>query len=350
MKKTNMLIMLLLSLGLMLTACGSGVEDSNDSIYVPPPLTPLSDNINIASYSPNFVAVGEDGIIVHSDDGTNWNVNESQLSTNKTLRDIAPGSWVAVGSYGNAGFVIQSDDAISLQTTDLFANGIASLAGIASDGNGNWVAVGFDSNSNGIIATATSNDGFKWKIEIAKAGEVYKDVAYGDGRFIAVGLDVPGENGILRSDVDWNINQDNSDKLIGIPLHDVAYDGNGKWFAIGADTFNSIIEFDSNWNILPEVKIDNIELNGIASDGNGNLIAVGEDQGKGIAVTSNNWTDPIIQAADDKLMGVVYDGSENWIAVGMNGAIVTMPTSTPSVISPVTSNTTKTLNAIAFNP
>jgi hypothetical protein len=373
MKKTNMLIILILSLGLMLTACGSGVEDSNDSIYVPPPLTPSSkdvgalfvekcfdgidndeDGLTDENCNSNFVAVGNDGIIIHSDNGTDWKVDESKLGTGKNLMDIASGSgnWVAVGSDDGAGFVIKYDVVTGLQTTDLSSLNIDSLNGIAYgttlDGKGKWVAVG-TGDSKGIIAD--SDDGVVWTTRISEATERYYDVVYGSGIWIVVGSKGPMQ-GIVKSSNNWN-----SVEINNIPLYDVAYNGVDKWFARGLDSASGnliwdtvIIEFDSDWGIGNKVPIENTYLNDLASDGNGNLMAVGEDyQGNGIAVTSDNWTD-LIQASDDNLMGVVYDGGENWIAVGTNGTIVTMPTSTPSVISTDISVTDKVLKAIGVNP
>jgi hypothetical protein len=371
MKKTNLLIILILSLGLMLTACGNGVEDSNDSIYVPPLLTassPPNDDHDVLfdeicfdgidndedalideNCNSNFVAVGDDGIIVYSDNGTDWNVDESKSGTGKALMDIASdiasGSWVAVGSDDGAGFVIKYDVVTGLQTTDL--SGIASLNGIASNGNGSWVAVGRDSDSNGIIVTI--DEDFNPNIEIAEVTEQYKDVAYGDGIFIAVGLD-SNSHGILRSSADWNINK----VIDNTRLDSITYDENDKWFAIGTDTSSLpystvIIEIDQDLNDT-EVGSPDDTLYDIASDGSGNLVAVGEDdQGHGIAVTSDNWFTTYDAAPGKALKGVVY-GNEEWIAVGMNGTIVTSPTSTPPVISPVTSDTTKSLNAIVFKP
>jgi hypothetical protein len=374
MKKTNILTILILSLGLMLTACGSKTEDNGYSIDVPPPLTPSSNQKDVGPLfveecfdgidndgnglidedcNSNFVAVGNDGIIIHSDNGTDWNVDESKLGTGKNLMDIASGAgnWVAVGSDGSDGFVIKYDIATGLQTTDLSSHDIDSLNGIAYgttlDGKGKWVAVGTKvSGSIGIIAT--SDDGIVWTPIISKAAERYKDVVYGDGKWIAVGLNSTG--GIVRSSDDWDGVVKNTN---GIPLYDVAYDGIDTWVAIGAKTLSPydtvIIEFDSDLNILPEVSIGNIELDGIASDGKGNLVAVGDDQGHGIAVTSDNWFTTYDAAPGKALKSVVY-GNEEWIAVGMSGTIVTSPTSTPPVISPVTSDTTKSLNAIVFKP
>jgi hypothetical protein len=372
MKKTNMLIILILSLGLMLTACGSEDKNNNNSIYVPPLLTsssqsiidPLSvekcfdgiDNDGDAlideDCNSNFVAVGNDGIIIHSDNGTDWKVDESKLGTGKNLMDIAsgPGNWVAVGSDYSDGFVIKYDVATGLQTTDLSSLDIDSLNGIAYgttlDGKGKWVAVG-TGDSQGIIAD--SDDGVAWTTKRREATERYYDVVYGNGIWIVVGSKGPTQ-GIVKSSDDW-------DTVVGntkdIPLYDVAYDGVDKWFARGLDSASGnliwdtvIIEFKIDWSIENKVTIENTYLNDLASDGNGNLMAVGEDyQGNGIAVISNDWTD-LIQASDDNLMGVVYDGGENWIAVGTNGTIVTMPTSTPSVISNDISVTDKVLKAI----
>jgi hypothetical protein len=384
MKKINMLIILILSIGLMLTACGSGEEDNNYSIYVPPALGSFESNqpgghvgtecvpeTEVCDYldnncdgeidegcTPNFVAVGNDGIIVHSYYGTVWAVNDSQLGTGKNLMDVASGSWVAVGYYGNAGFVIKSDDAKSLQTTDLLSDGIASLEGIASDGIGTWFAVGRNNISEGIIAT--SDDGINWTIEFPLDTEQYKDVTYGDGKFVAVGRDAAG-NGVLRSSLDdWTDNQVESGDLVGIRLDNVAYDGNDKWFAIGSVLSNDdtvIIEFNSDWTILSEVPISDIDLNGIASDGSGKLVAVGEDDtGAGIAVTfDGDWSDIIkdedAESTAKALKSVVY-GNGSWLAVGMNGIIGTIDISThpSSTMSIIQSDTDKTLNAIAVKP
>ena len=394
MKKTNMLIILILSLGLMLTACGSEEKDNNDSIYVPPPLTSSSNDDN-DDYVPlfdekcfdgidndgdalidedcnsNFVAVGDDGIIVYSDDGTAWKADESRSVAGKGLMDIASdmasGSWVAVGTDNNvAGFVIKYDVVTGLQTTDLSSDDIIKLNGIASDGNGTWYAVGKAEYKNdldewiieGIIST--SNDGLEWTPIRNDVNERYKDVVYGNGKWIVVGWKIGDPpQGIVRSSDDWEVAESSDDWEVaesnanGWRFFNVAYDMNDNWFVTGVDTSDKtvIIEFDSEWNIVSDVSKSDIFINGIASDVSGNVVAVGEDNvGNGIVVaSSDNWDIPSDAASPGKALLSVVKGNSSWFAVGMNGTIVTMtfPTSTPSVVPSVTD---KNLNAIAFKP
>jgi len=97
MKKINLIHVLLIVIGLILTACGSGGgsgDRSGNSEFTsrtpPPP-------VNVSQY----VAVGSTGTIIHSPGGNIWTVAANPGVATISLNSVAYdgiGRWVAVGS------------------------------------------------------------------------------------------------------------------------------------------------------------------------------------------------------------------------------------------------------------
>lgn len=100
-------------------------------------------------------------------------------------------------------------------------------------GNGVWVAVG----QGGFIAT--SPDGKKWTKRSAGIKRDFNDVAYGNGRFVAVCKAPDTGSGAkiwvsTNNGATWSYrNSDASGDTISMGLHSVAFDGNGTFVAVG---------------------------------------------------------------------------------------------------------------------
>jgi len=143
-----------------------------------------------------YVAVGELGTILTSNDGTNWQRRVSGVTD--TLRDCAygGGQYVAVGDYG----VVLTSPNLATWTLQYVGTFFA-LNGVTY-GNGQFVAVGEET------TICTSPDGIVWTQRGSGEWELF-DVAYGGGAYVAVGgiRPIPGSGtvsgvGVILSSTD----------------------------------------------------------------------------------------------------------------------------------------------------
>jgi hypothetical protein len=169
---------------------------------------------------PTFAAVGYGGRRVVSDDGTFWihDVDETEPGgdDDQLLRDVTFGEDLIVAVGGSAhGRVMWSSDGVSWEER---TDGVNWLGGVAY-GGGRFVAVG------GLGRRAYSDDGKTWVDGIVDFEAPFRAIAFGDGVFVAVG---DGGRRIRTVDgVTWT-----DDLSGGVNLGDVAY-GNGYFVAVG---------------------------------------------------------------------------------------------------------------------
>ncbi|MFO1460497.1 MAG: hypothetical protein U1G08_13945 [Verrucomicrobiota bacterium] len=118
-----------------------------------------------------YVAVGEQGKISVSEDGTHWQSAESPTLGN--LRAVARGDglWVAVGDFGE---VLTSVEGLRWTRESL---GVFFHIRGVTRGNGLWVAVGDDS------VILTSPDGRVWT-QCASGSEPLRAVEWAGGVFV----------------------------------------------------------------------------------------------------------------------------------------------------------------------
>lgn len=162
-----------------------------------------------------FVAVGNAGVVRVSDDGgQSWELRSSRTSNN--LLDIAYGDdgFVAVGESGT---IVWSEDGETWATQD--SPTTAPLRGI-SFGDGRYVAVGGRWDSDGariVSATNVSSDEPLWAVSSATIQNVLHDVFYGAGAWVAVGTQgalAASADGVGWSEPDETLPTD--DTLLGI--------------------------------------------------------------------------------------------------------------------------------------
>jgi photosystem II stability/assembly factor-like uncharacterized protein len=130
-----------------------------------------------------FVAVGDNGTILTSPDGTTWTQRTSPPSpfgARVHLYDVTYGNGLFVAVGGDNGTILTSPDG----TTWAKRNSGTSndLYGLTY-GNGLFVAVG----DNGTILT--SPDGSTWAKRNSGTSEEFLGVTYGNGIFLTIGLD-----------------------------------------------------------------------------------------------------------------------------------------------------------------
>ena len=151
-------------------------------------------NINAIAYGNNrFVAGGGDGKMAYSADGVNWTaVTDSTLTY--SINSIAYGNnkFVVGGSFGE--MATSSDGVTWTAVADRILDDFPSINGIAY-GGGRFVAVRDDSkiaySANGASWTAVADSKFPATHTIGDYDFPYpiNAIAYGNGRFVAVGDD-----------------------------------------------------------------------------------------------------------------------------------------------------------------
>ncbi|MCC5839090.1 MAG: hypothetical protein JJT96_03115 [Opitutales bacterium] len=267
-----------------------------------------------------FLAAGEDGRFLYSLNGTNWleGSNRTPFATNALLPVLD--GFLAAGSQHSV-FSVQPRDVAdaNLSMEGLFWTQInSSDGGSAYQGavhaDGSFVVVG----ENGNIRLST--DGSLWSeptMPAPLAGANWRSVVYGGGRFVAV-----GDSGVVAHADSAMPNTWTEGSLAAgatPDLHGAAF-GNGRFVAIGSGA-NVYISDDlgATWSPVLVGALPSSNLRGVAH-GNGRFVVVGEG---GLVLTSENglsWT-PRFTPIDADLTDVLH-GPHGFVAVGAGGTII----------------------------
>lgn len=153
--------------------------------------SPVTNNLWGVTYGDGkFIAVGDQGTIISSDNGSNWVIQSSGVSA--TLRSVtyAAGRFAACGDGGT---IIISTNGVDWSVQDSkTSNGLSAI----TYGNGTYVVVGPGAFS------ATSPDGSNWTpAGSGLTGDLF-GVAYGNGLFISVGSTAARDSGLMFSSTD----------------------------------------------------------------------------------------------------------------------------------------------------
>ena len=159
--------------------CGSAIcGEPLDTWHWRNPIPTGNSLYGLSASADRYVAVGELGTILVSEDGNHWFAVES--GTQNSLRAVAcgNGNWVAVGDFGE---ILTSADGITWtpRPTEFFFD----LLGITW-GGGLFVAVGENT------SILTSPDGVMWSLRTTGT-QPLRAVAWGEGTFVAVGGEPP---------------------------------------------------------------------------------------------------------------------------------------------------------------
>jgi hypothetical protein len=136
--------------------------------------------IAVAHTTGRFIALAQGGGILASTDGKQWNLTAS--SEPLTLRSLTHGngSWVAVG---DGGLIAISHDGVNWTFLENPVDSNISLSAVAF-GNGRFVAVGTHHLGYGF----SSVDGVTWFVtELPKLSYSPRGIAYGNGMFLTLG-------------------------------------------------------------------------------------------------------------------------------------------------------------------
>jgi uncharacterized delta-60 repeat protein len=269
-----------------------------------------------------FVTVGDNGTILTSKDGIIW--QRATSGTTAHLSDIVFDGqrYVAVGNYGT---ILSSEDGRTW-TSRISDASKGHLTGVTA-GNNQFVAVGY--------SILTSTNGIAWN---SPTNSSLNDVAYGNGRFVAVGGFAPKTSPPLQfvctstDGVIWA-----PDLRIGEVFNGVAF-GNGVFVAVRPYASIAISSDGSVWNgaALPSVPGPVFPLATFSkvSYESGIFTIVSE---RGLLATSTNQTNWIVRptGTSRNLRGIAY-GNGTFLAVGESGTILqsgAIKLSTPPAIT-----------------
>lgn len=253
-----------------------------------------------------FVAVGYEGVIFTSPDGQVWSPRGTHGAGDLLGISFGKDLFVAVN---NEGEVLTSSDGLVWANHGPKTEG-AALFNVAY-GNGRYVAVGYD-------VILTSSDAKAWSNNkiASMEGHVYlKSISYGNNLFIAVGND-----GKILTSSDGNIWEprlSSTDKTLNI----VSFI-NGQFIAAGDD--GTIVSSSDGKKWTPQASDTSHEIYGLAFE-KGNYVGVGEGD---LILTSHNGTTFSSlkkgRVIYRHLRGVTF-AKGNYVVVGDRGTIATSP-------------------------
>ena len=185
---------------------------------------------------PLWLGVGNWGYRSWSSDGVTWQTEQNRATPSDhspdLLRDVAWGNgyFVAVGGDQNS-MVMRSADGASWEE-DLHPAGAGQWMGAVAYGAGRWVAVG------GVGRVMISDDdGATWIDNDATLPSAGRGVAYAEGHYVAV-----GDGGLVAVSSD-GVSWDDHTRPDSVGLGGVAF-GHGTWVVLGSSWNGS--GFDTN--------------------------------------------------------------------------------------------------------
>jgi hypothetical protein len=295
-----------------------------------------------------FVAVGFEGAVITSTNGTNWFLEET-VTTNTLQRIMHGERYVASGNYGT---VIASQDGkrwqlgnyvnhhlllaiaygnetyVALDASGALAHSTNALAwtpvtppapgggGDMTFGNGVFVAVGIQ----GMIITSTN--GVDWvERESGTTGSI-NAIAFGDGRFVAVGNEGSSAgtsgSGFILSSPDgsaWFL------QTVEAPLRDVTF-GDGRFLILTGDLgpAGSLVSDDGLYfdGVPPGDSGLGTNKRGVAC-GNGVCVAVGN----GVFLSDDGLTWTNINTGPVATIRSFAQKGQTVVGVGNDGVIIT---------------------------
>jgi flagellin len=284
--------------------------------------------LDVTYESGRFVAVGRNGDIMFSDDGSNW--TRATTNTGEVLNDVAygDGTYVAIGQRGSIVTSVDNAETWNIQSSGLTNASDYFIESIEyHDSKFVALATNYGTGTDKIL---TSTDGITWD-RIDDYNNI-RQITWGNGQFVAVG---GGGTYSSTDGVNWTMTSDSGISLVG----DVAYVGD-KFIAVGNKNKALISDDGLNWKTVDVASDNNVNLYDIAYNGK-QLVVVGDSQTGAdraklyTSLDGENWD--YIEVEDGNLLSGVTWGDGKFVSVGFyridEGAVVdptTMPEPPPT--------------------
>ncbi len=260
-----------------------------------------------------FVAVGDNGALVTSPNGTNWTAHNTQTAESIYSVAYGNGRFVAVTRYGT-GRALTSTNGDNWESTMVQSN--AAFFDVTF-GNGTFFAVGEIGSPYTPVAFRSTN-GTDWSaVTIPLVTNAFPLTAtFGAGRFLAVDY-----SGVAYSSTDLLTWTSAANIMPYAPYTLGSAYVNGVFIVAGNDGLLNSSADGLTWGQAVLNGVTGKTLNGIAS-GAGRYILVGA-KGKIIASAGNlqSWS-AVISPTADRLDDVIF-ANNLFVAVGENGTILT---------------------------
>ncbi|HLH55972.1 MAG TPA: hypothetical protein VKY92_20385 [Verrucomicrobiae bacterium] len=249
-----------------------------------------------------FVAVGDGGTALRSTDGLRWTSGATGISGN--FRSIACGGGVFVAT-GDAGAALTSTNGVDWEE---HSSGVTTDIVDVCYGNGTFAAVTPDGD------ILTSSNGTQWVVQNSGAAGAYlSGVAFGPGRFVAVGALGSGSIVLTSSDgLAWASHTPQVGPLMG-----VCY-GGGMFVAVGTGTIATSAD-GINWTMGNFQPGANQELYRVGY-AHGTFVIVGQSGAIFSSTNGLDWAGHNSGSANN-LRGVAY-GGRTFVTVGDAGVIL----------------------------
>ena len=252
-----------------------------------------------------YVAGGVSGATLTSADGTNWFVQRRRVEGTLFGLAYGGGEFVAVGA---GGVILSSSDGTNWVNRAIDPVGQYTTINAVIYGQGRFVAVSDSETPHTIVFTSTN--GRDWERVAVSNVRAQAGVAYGPGRFVAVGG--PGIM-VSTNGLDWIVAA--SPVVSGFESVSFAQD---QFIAVGANGALFVSPDGFAWTARSSGTTR--RLLGVTY-GNGRYVAAGV---RGTVVTSTDaitWT-PAVSGTPDRLETVIF-AAGLFIAVGENGTTIT---------------------------
>jgi len=289
----------------------------------------------------NFVAVGAQGTVVTSTDGVAWTARVTPSTS--TLNTAAYGNGVYVIPAGNK--AVYSTDLVtwtlSTSTTGgnyiVFGNGVfVTSSGFSSSDGNTWVSGGLSGlfydiiYANGLFVivgqtgvTYTSPDGVTWTARSTGSDRLNK-VIYDNGLFVVV-----GDNGACYTSPDgitWTARTTLTNSYVS--LQSVVWNGSA-YVAVGLFGVYFTSPDGVTWTQAKDVSFSDFYgvsvINGktIAFGTTSSVILAGATRSEILQNGFWNYTVSASSATNPRV--IAYNGSSQYVAVGTSGVILTSP-------------------------
>ena len=299
---------------------------------------------SVAFSGAQYVSVGynwetNNPSILSSPDGSLWTSRPIEFNFAQFQSVIwANNLFLAVGyqtDIGNGGVIATSPDGVTWTIQTLpYISGIDHYFNGVAYGAGKFVAVGFDVNSKAIMLSSTNN-GVTWtQSQAGVFGGTLQSITWTGTEFVAVGVAASGKALILTSPDGLTWTQQAAETFIGT-LYGIEYNA-GQYVAVGFDpssAYQGIILTSSNgisW-IQQSIPLHYIAPSGITY-GNGKFVVSATYQelnnvGQVVAtfpviLSSTNgisWNQEILDILDSTFYNIIWTGS-NYVTVGSDFA------------------------------
>ncbi len=135
--------------------------------------------------------MGNDGIALSSPDGTNWASHSTAVFATMNAVTYGNGRFVAVGLNGTAQASADGTNWVAASPLPVTMYGVTYA-------NGRFVGAGTGGNAE----IRSSADGTNWTLNASIPSQPLNAIAYGDGRFVAVGQSPRGGSAVIFASAD----------------------------------------------------------------------------------------------------------------------------------------------------